>query len=261
MSRILLIHWNAAEAAVRAARLERAGHRVAIFSEPRQGDALKAFRSPPPDAILVDLGRLPSHGLAVAQWFRQNKSTRHAALVFVEGTADRVAKARALLPDATFTRWTRLATVLTHALHQPVAKPAVPGTMAGYSGTPLPKKLGIGVGASVALLDAPLDFAATLGSLPQDVTVSRQARGTADVVLLFTKSRADLDRRFAAATRGLAPRGKLWIAWPKKASGLQTDLGEATVRTYGLERDFVDYKICAIDTTWSGLCFARRRKA
>jgi hypothetical protein len=137
--------------------------------------------------------------------------------------------------------------------------PEVLGMVAGYSGTPLPKKLGIKDGSVVVLLGAPEDFGDTLGVLPSGVRIRREAVGKADVVLLFVASQADLAERFSTAAEILAEGGRLWILWPKKASRVTTDVGEREVRTFGLARGFVDYKISAIDVTWSGLCFARRR--
>ena len=131
--------------------------------------------------------------------------------------------------------------------------------MHGYSGTPLPRKLGIRAGSVVALLDAPAGFARGLGVVPENVRFREDARGPADLVLLFAHSRADLRRRFPAAARALADRGGLWIAWPKQASGVPSDLSETIVRAVGLQGGFVDYRVCAIDGTWSGLKFARRR--
>ena len=131
--------------------------------------------------------------------------------------------------------------------------------MDGYSGTLLPKKLGVKDGSVVALLGAPADFEDTLGDLPSGVEIRREAFGQADVVLLFANSQAGLMERFPAATDVLAHGGRLWILWPKKASRVATDVGERDVRAYGLARGFVDFKISAIDATWSGLCFARRR--
>jgi alkylation response protein AidB-like acyl-CoA dehydrogenase len=125
--------------------------------------------------------------------------------------------------------------------------------------TPLPKKLGIRPGSTVSLLGAPADFESTLGTLPENVRFEKDARGRPNVILLFAKSRADLERRFPAASRALAEKGGLWIIWPKKASGVSTDLSEKDVRAFGLSASFVDYKICAVDQTWSGLLFARRR--
>lgn len=130
--------------------------------------------------------------------------------------------------------------------------------MAGYSGKPLVDKLGIKGGHAVALLSAPPGFDATLGTLPGDVTVRRRA-GEADVALLFARDAADLKKRFAPTAATLRPGGMLWIAWPKKTSGVATDLTENVVRELGLAAGLVDVKVCAIDEVWSGLKFVRRR--
>ena len=132
--------------------------------------------------------------------------------------------------------------------------------MAGYSGTPLPKKLGIKSGAHLALIDAPEDFNATLGELPAAVTTRTTVRGPLDVMLYFTTSRAGLARRFQALAAALDPAGGLWVAWPKKASGVPTDLNENAIRDIGLAAGLVDNKVCAIDNTWSGLRFVIRVK-
>ena len=128
---------------------------------------------------------------------------------------------------------------------------------AGYSGTPLPKKLGIRPDTTVALAGAPEGFERMLGALPEGVRLRRSARGACDVALWFVASRA----AYARGLPGWAARDDwraLWICWPKQSSGLQTDLGETIVRTQALPHGIVDYKICAVDATWSGLCFAHR---
>jgi DUF3052 family protein len=130
---------------------------------------------------------------------------------------------------------------------------------AGYSGTPLPQKLGIKPGGKVTLLDAPDDIEALLEPLPEGALLRRQGRAAADVILLFVKARADLSKRFAPAERTLAEGGRLWVAWPKKTSGVATDLTEDRVREVGLAEGLVDNKVCAIDAVWSGLQFQRRR--
>jgi hypothetical protein len=130
--------------------------------------------------------------------------------------------------------------------------------MAGYSGTPLPRKLGIKPGHRLALINAPEDFATTLGELPEAVTTRKTARGPLDVVVYFTTREADLARRFEALSGALDPAGGLWIAWPKKASGVATDLTENVIRDIGLAAGLVDNKVCAIDDTWSGLRFVVR---
>jgi hypothetical protein len=131
--------------------------------------------------------------------------------------------------------------------------------LAGYSGTPLPKKLGIKPEAEVLLLDAPDGFEDTVGELPPGATLRRDTPGPCDLVIWFVLSREDLERRIVEVAERAGPGG-LWIAWPKKASGVVTDVSETLVRETGLASGLVDYKVCAIDGTWSGLKFARRKK-
>ncbi len=127
-----------------------------------------------------------------------------------------------------------------------------------YSGTPLPRKLGIKPGARVALLGAPDSFDALGGELPEGVGVHRRLRGVFDVIVAFNARSAALEHRLPALRAALARDGGLWLAWPKRASGMQTDLGEGVVRALGLSAGLVDNKICAIDATWSGLRFVYR---
>ena len=125
--------------------------------------------------------------------------------------------------------------------------------MAGYSATPLSQKLGIKVGHVVAALGAPADFTAALGQLPAGVHVVHDLRGHRDVVVAFFSVRALFERRLAALTRAIFPDGGLWIAWPKKASKVATDITEDVVRAVALPTGLVDNKVCAIDDVWSGL--------
>ena len=130
--------------------------------------------------------------------------------------------------------------------------------MAGYSGTPLVKKLGIKDGATVALLAAPSGFARTLAPLPDGVEVREQARGKLDVIVFFATRERELARRFPVMARALQPAGGLWVAWPKKASCVATDLTFDPVQQTGLDCGLVDNKVCAIDETWSALRFVVR---
>ena len=125
--------------------------------------------------------------------------------------------------------------------------------MTGYSGTPLAKKLGIKEGARVAFPGAPGDFAELLGELPEGVRIKSRAAGPLDVIVFFTKSLAELERRLPALRRAMDPAAGLWIAWPKRSSGVETDMTEDVVRELGLAGRLVDNKVCAIDETWSGL--------
>jgi hypothetical protein len=128
----------------------------------------------------------------------------------------------------------------------------------GYSGSPLPKKLGIREGSRVAVVSAPDGFTRVLGPLPAGVDLRTDARGRCDVVVFFVTRRAELARRFPSFVRALQTDGGLWVSWPKKTSGVATDLGFDAVQEVGLHAGLVDNKVCAIDGTWSGLRFVRR---
>ncbi len=132
------------------------------------------------------------------------------------------------------------------------------GRPAGYSGTPLPKKLGIKEGCTVAVVDAPGGVAATLGGLPAGATISDAPDAACDLIVWFMRSRAQLAGAIDRIARRV-PRGGAWIAWPKKAAAVRSDLSEAEVRRAALAAGLVDYKVCAIDETWSGLLFTRRK--
>ena len=132
--------------------------------------------------------------------------------------------------------------------------------MAGYSGTPLVKKLGIKPGQRIALLSGPPGYRKTLGALPDKVNCAEQLGEKLDFIQLFATTQADLKRRFKEAQRCLAANGSLWISWPKKSSGMATDLNENLIREIGLGLGLVDVKVCAVDETWSGLKFVYRLK-
>ena len=132
--------------------------------------------------------------------------------------------------------------------------------MAGYSGTPLLKKLGIKPGYDVAFVNAPEDFVKQL-DLPSDVNLrSRSKTKDLDFILLFVKSQKHLTTAFAQYSLKIKPNGMLWVSWPKKTSGVQTDLTENIVHDIGLAVGLVDVKVCAIDDVWSGLKFVYRLK-
>ncbi|HYQ04965.1 MAG TPA: hypothetical protein VER96_40090 [Polyangiaceae bacterium] len=132
--------------------------------------------------------------------------------------------------------------------------------MAGYSGTPLPRKLGLKPSARFGTLNAPDGFAKQLGELPAGVTLRDASRGSTplDVIVCFVSSLAELTRLFPRARKRLDSSGGLWLCWPKKASGIKTDVDENAIRNLGLASALVDNKVCAIDEVWSGLRFVVR---
>jgi hypothetical protein len=132
--------------------------------------------------------------------------------------------------------------------------------MAGYSGTPLVKKLGYKPGMRAHVVSAPKHYRELLGDVPADVEFLARAAADLDLVHLFVRSRADLSKAFPPLAPLLKPAGMLWVSWPKKTSKLVGDLGENEVRAIGLAAGLVDVKVCAVDEDWSGLKFVRRVK-
>lgn len=128
----------------------------------------------------------------------------------------------------------------------------------GYSGTPLPKKLGIHPDSSVGVIGAPAHFEDLLEPLPKGVTLSHGARGARDLWLWFPRDARELTAQMTTRAERLGKHG-IWICWPKKASGIKTDLSEALIRSTGLASGLVDFKVCAIDSTYSGLKLTRRK--
>ena len=258
MHQIRLIHWDAAAAEERGDFLRSAGFDV--LHEPLTPAGLRALREDPPSAIVVDLSRAPSQGRDMALGLRKHKATRNVPLVFVGGDPTKVARIRELLPDAVYTTWDAIEAALDHAIVHPPEDPVVPrSTFDAYAGTPLPKKLGIKANSIVTLLGAPEGFEDTLGKLPRGAGLRRSDPDPHGVNLWFVRSRQELEDQIEGMG-ALAKGGGLWIAWPKKASGVVSDLSQTVVRRTGLGSGLVDFKICSIDATWSGLRFSQRKQ-
>jgi hypothetical protein len=253
MLRLRLIHWNAAEAAPYLILLKEAGHRVE-YSPEFSPQLMREWRAAPPDAFIIDLSRLASHGREIAIAVRQSKATRGVPLLFCEGEEEKVAKTRALLPDAAFCKLSCLESALRTATLSAPAAPAVPPAMMDrYAGRSTAQKLGIRAGDAIALLDAGRDMPAALGELPEGVTF---VESDAAVTLCFVTDPNDLQRRISDL-RSLAAQTKLWICW-KKGKRAEVGVTERLVRETGIALGLVDYKICAVSEVWSGLLFAAK---
>jgi len=256
--KVQVISWKEDRATEIAGALAAAGFEVEAGM--LDTAALRTLHAADLDAFVIDLGRLPAQGRDLGIIFRTRANSRNIPLVFVDGAEEKVARTREILPDAIFTTRSEMPSAVTRAIANPPAQPVVPSSnFAGYSGTPLPKKLGIKPGSLVALADAPEGFEAVLCDLPDGVTVRRTAGEDAAVTLWFVQSLADLADGIEDMA-AIAGDGRLWVCWPKKTSGIVTDVTQKEVRSRGLATGIVDFKICAIDTTWSGLCFTRRKK-
>ena len=256
MPRVVLIHWNRAAGEATLDLLRRTGAEAELLI-PKGGAGLRVFDAGPPDAFVIDLTRSPSQGRAVGIFLRGRKSTRRVPLIFAGGEPEKVELTRSVLPDAGYTEWTGIARALRSALRNAPAVPVAPGPMAEYRDRPLTAKLGIKAGMVVMLSGAPARFERKLEPLPEGVRLLARARG-ADRVLLFARSQSDLAGRFDAAATAVQDGGGLWILWPKQAAGVPTDLTQPVVRRFAMDLGWVDYKICSVDETWSGLLFSRR---
>ena len=132
--------------------------------------------------------------------------------------------------------------------------------MTGFSGTPLPQKLGIKPGMTVVIINAPTNYRRLLGTIPEGVTFSDRLKPDSSFVHAFIKKRGELEQRLSALRKKIADTGTVWVSWPKRSSGVLTDVTEDVVRTVALPLGFVDVKVCAVDETWSGLKLMVRRQ-
>jgi len=259
MQRVRLIHWKEAETEEKVGPLRKAGYTVE--SSLLDNDTLRQMRKDPPAAFVIDLDRLPSQGRDFALGIRIHKATRYVPLVFVGGDFEKVKGIRKLLPDAVYTQWDQIGNSLRKAIDSPPTDPVVPASvMAGYSGTPLPKKLGIKENAIVALVNAPDGTRELLGEMPEGAVLRSGLQSIGDLTLWFVRFRAELEK----GMRKMVDYGDsagLWIIWPKKSSAVESDLTQNIVREIGLASGLVDFKISAIDKTWSGLRFTKRATA
>jgi CheY-like chemotaxis protein len=258
MARVHLVHWDPEEARPRLAALEALGHDTVHLAKVTGTPLVRALRADPPEVFLIDLSRRPSHGREIAMALRTSPATRRVPQVFVGGDAETMARMRQLLPDATFTTWGRLRAALPRAIRSAPSTPFVPPD-ALYAGRTVAQKLGIGAGERVAAVGAPPGFAGLLGALPKGTRLTADPSGEAQRFVWFVTSRRELEMALGRLT-ALVTTQVAWLAWPKQASGVKTDLNGNDVRNAGLASGLVDFKVCSIDGTWSGLAFKRPRR-
>jgi CheY-like chemotaxis protein len=257
-ARVRLIHWKTEEAEERGRRISALGYDIDA-SVPYPPAFLREMQADPPDAIVVDLSRLPSQGRDLALALRERPASRAVPVVFVGGESERVERVRALLSDATFATWDDVADKLKHAIENPPKNPIVRNRMDGYAETPLARKLGVKPGELVALLSAPDGFEQKLGALPEGAAVTRRASKRTKLTLYFAATAHELEARASALSR-YAEEGGIWILWPKAAAKRKTDLTQVVVRRVAESVGLVDYKIASIDDTWSGLKFTKEQR-
>ena len=257
---ILLIHQNAIEAAERAKTLRAAGYAVTVIV-PQGLKFLRDVRRALPEVIVIDLERLPSVGRDIGIALRMAKSTRNLPMIFAGGVAEKIDGIKLSLPDAAYAPWPKIRDELKRAIAaRHITDPTVPRSIfEPYAGTPLVKKLGIKANSSLALVGAPDGFSKSLGHLPDGAKLTDKP-GDCDLTMWFVRSSKELNREIKKIAANFDD-GLIWIVWPKKTSAANTDLSQTTVRGAGLAAGFVDFKVCAVDATWSGLLFKRRKPA
>lgn len=271
---IRLICWNEADAIARARILRRAGYHVIADPPENAGGAknpggmVRYFRELSPDAVVIDLDRLPSHGRELGLSLRASKSTRHLRLVFAGGVPAKVEIVRAAIPDAIFTPWDDdVAAAIERTFAQPepprlasreLSKATGPGSLPGS----LERKLDIKPQTRFAIVSVNRSdnqwLDEVLASIPDGAIRQRRIDAATTLALFPVASRRDLMRAFDQARASLPPKASLWIVHPKQTSALAADFNQDDVREAGLALGFVDYKVCAVDKDWSALKFARR---
>ena len=218
------------------------------------------FRDKPPAVILIDLDRLPSHGRAVAVMLRSAKSTGHLPIVFAGGLPDKVQRAREQVPGALFTDWSGVAATLKKALRRPAVPVAGKSYMQHYAGSSLVKKLGFKPAMRTALLAAPEGFEDQLVDLPEGVEFETKVSPQTKMAIWFVRSLRELATETDYLSVRLPQGASLWIVYPKQTSRFKVDFHQNDVRAVGLAAGLVDYKICAVDSDWTGLKFGRKRE-
>jgi hypothetical protein len=206
------------------------------------------------DAVVINLNRVPSHGREVAIDLRNSKQTCHIPIVFVEGAPEKVEPIRQLLPDAVYTTWPRLQTTLKKL--KPVQNPVVPKKMMDrYAGRTTAQKLGVNENSTMTVINPPRDYAKVLGDLPPNVEIIEDADTLSPVTVCFARDPEDL-AAILDLGRKIAGKTKFWICWQK---GKKTGFNDIPIRNAAVALGLVDYKVCSLDPTWSGMVFALKR--
>jgi hypothetical protein len=206
------------------------------------------------DAVIINLNRRPSYGREVATALRGAKSTRYIPIVFVEGAPEKVAPIRQLLPDAVYTTWAKLPTALKKLKR--VTDPVVPKQMMDrYKGRTTAQKLGVKENSTITVIEPPRDYAKVLGDLPANVEIKEDPETLSQVTVCFAHD-PDMLAEILELGRRIAGKTKFWICWQK---GKKTGFNDIPIRSSAVALGLVDYKVCSLDSTWSGMVFALKK--
>jgi CheY-like chemotaxis protein len=260
MKKLRLICWNAELAKDHAKVLKAAG--FAADSSPMQGSGIVGqMREFSPDAVVIDLDRLPSQGREMAIMLRGSKSTRHIPIVFAGGQPEKVARIRAESPDAVYASWNAIEEAIVLAITTPPQNPvrATPH-MQRWNDSNLVRKLGVAPKMQISIIGAPDGFEEILGDLPEGVSTSTRLGKQAKLVLYFVRTSDDLNKALEHLAGQLPQGSSVWIIHPKLSPRAKRDFNQNDVRDRALPLGLVDYKVCSVSEEWSGLKFAWRKK-
>ena len=256
MQKVRLISWDETARTAQARVLKAA--KIPTDASPFQhGKLITKLRDSL--AVLIDLDHKPSHGHAIAVLMRSSKSARHVPIVFAGGVKEKVARIHREFPDAFYTEWQHVVATLKKALSNPPAVPVRPMShMERYAGSTLTKKLGFKPNTKTALLNAPEGFEDQLGELPDGAELTTKMTAQIKMALWFVRSSQELQAEIDYLSARLPQGSSLWIIYPKQTSRFKVDFNQFDVRALALASGWVDYKICAVDSDWTGLKFARK---
>lgn len=254
--RVRVIHWREEEAGPLREAVGKAGFTVE-YTAGRYAEIARAVKAAPPEVIVIDLSRLPSHGCETAIALRNAKYGRGIPFVFSGGAAEKVESVRRQFPQEQFADPDGIGAAIKTAIRNGVQAAPPVAMMDRWAGRTVAQKLGIAEGMAVAVLNAPRDYASVVGPLPEGASLEEEPAVPLPLTLQFV---ADL-REYQAvipSLRRLAGRTRLWILWRKGGTG-EFRLTDKLVREFALEAGLVDYKICALGAPWSGMLFAVRK--
>lgn len=260
MARVRLIHWKTSEAADHLQKLYQSGHQVDYDEQFRPG-LMKEWRDSPPEAFVIDLSRLPSHGREIAVALRQSKATRTVPIIFCGGEPAKVAALRELLPDAAYCELRNLRSALQKALASPLADAVRPVAMMDrYKTRTVAEKMGIREGNLVAVVNPPRDYERIIGELPAGVRFveTEEGEASAQVHLCFMHQAHEVIDMLSRV-RPFAASSKLWVLWRKGGKVAAGDVTGNAVRENAIDLGLVDYKICSVNEVWTAMLFACKR--
>jgi CheY-like chemotaxis protein len=252
---ISLTHWKAGEAKPLIALLEQAGYTV-HYAGDRKPMRMTELRKLNPVAAVVDLSRMPSYGKYWAAEVRAS-SLKHLPILFVDGDAEKVAQVKAALPDATFTSRDKLVDALKRA--KPVSNPVAPSRMMASTRS-VALKMGIKPGQPVAVFNAPPGYPKIIGVLPEGAKFEEEPKEPAPVAVWFVR---ELDAYLSGLRemRKLAAQSRLWVLYPKQKKGKRSGITQFDLRESAIQAGLVDFKICSVDETWTGMAFAVKKNS